>query len=144
MIQEALALTLVCAGVTDRPSAETMSTSLQSGGEYASANTTFHSRARTNDRLTVEIIGDVVRIKGPPSLTPDVSGSGDNGWRTLTNVSITDREITGQISYNWFNRPAVRIDRMSGEIEMRNANLVVGRSSYSGECQRVERTAPLF
>lgn len=144
MIQEAVALTLVCYGVSDSPGAQSAETTLRSGMETATATTTMRGRNRSSDRLTVEVLGGTVRIKGPPSLTPAIAGRGDDGWRTLTNVSITDQEIRGQISYNWTNRPSVRIDRMSGEIEMRNANLIAGASSFRGDCERVTRDAPLF
>lgn len=143
MIQ-ALALTLVCYGMSNTPSAETSYGSVRTEGRTTTAEMTTYGRNRTNDRLTVEVVGDTVRIKGPPSLTPAFSGRGDDGWRTLTGVSITDTEIRGQISYNWVTRPMVRIDRMSGEIEMRSASLVSGVASFRGDCESVQRDQPRF
>ena len=69
-------------------------------------------------------------------MRPAMSGAGDEaGWRTLTDVRISDAEISGTFSYNWVNRPVVRIDRMTGEVQVRQASLVSGRSSFSGMCE---------
>lgn len=144
MIQELATLTLVCVGISDTPSSETMATTVRSGSQTSTADTIFHGRARTPDTLTVEITGEVVRIKGPASLEPVVSGDGDDGWRTLSDVTINDREIRGQLSYNWFARPLVKIDRMSGEVEIANRGLVSGQFGFRGECERVERQKPRF
>lgn len=144
MIQAATAIILSCVGVSDTPATSTMATNVYRDGQSASANPTIYGRERLTDRMTVEINGDVVRVKGPDTLTPVVAGRGDDGWRTLTNVSISPAEIRGQLSYSWVTKPIVRIDRMSGEIEISNRSFVAGMSSFKGQCERQERAAPLF
>ncbi len=143
MIQE-LALTLICFGVTDAVGASQSQTYASIGGQTGLATTTHYSRERTGDRLTVRVQNERVSIRGPESLRPAMSGSGQDGWRELTEVGITDNEITGRISYNWVNRPHVEIDRTTGEVRISQGNVLSGRSSFVGECERVETDRPRF
>lgn len=144
MIQAATAIVLSCVGMSDTPASNTVSTNVYSDGQSARANSTIHGRDRLADRMTVEINGNVVRMRGPNTLEPAIAGRGEDGWRTLTNVSITDAEIRGQLSYSWVMKPTVRIDRMSGEIEILNRSFVAGMWSFKGQCERQERAALLF
>lgn len=144
MIQAATAIVLSCVGMSDTPASSTVATNVYRDGQSASANSTIYGRERLTDRMTVEIANGIVRTKGPDSLEPAIAGRGDDGWRTLTNVTMTDEEIRGKLSYSWVMKPTVRIDRMSGEIDITNRSLVAGMWSFKGQCERQERASPLF
>lgn len=135
-------LTLVCEGTSNTPSQMQAQTTVP--GSFESSTTTINTRSRVNDRLTVEINGDAVRVKPPRSLVPPLSGNGNDGWRDLTEVSITEREIRGRFSFSWVNKPWVRIDRATGEIEIRNANVIAGQSGFNGTCAKVDQNQRLF
>lgn len=94
------------------------------------------------ERVRVEIADGGVRIDTPDIMAPSVSGRGNAGWRELTDVSITDREISGRYSYNWINKPKVTINRMSGDIEIQ-ASDVASHASFRGDCRPANST-PIF
>lgn len=145
MIAEVAAIFLVCDGVGVSPQSATSSTTLSDGFNSASAQTTSITMRRGDERALVEIRGDVVKIKMPVSMQPPASGRGEDGWRTLTDTVITPDEIRGQFSYNWVNKPTVRIDRRTGEIRVAQRSVMAGMSSFDGTCRRQELPAePLF
>ena len=45
----------------------------------------------------------VVRIKPPESIVPSVVSRGDDGWRTMSDVTINEREIRGASLCYWWN-----------------------------------------
>ncbi len=127
------------------PQSATANTSLSDGFNSANARTTSIVMGRSNERVLVEISGSVVRIKMPASMEPAASGRGVDGWRTLTDTTMTTDEIRGQFSYSWVNKPTVRIDRRTGEIRVAQRSLISGTSSFDGLCQRQDfPEAPLF
>lgn len=136
---------LMCEGVSDTPSTETAQTTVQRNGSFSTANTTAHGRARSSGMMRVRIEGERVFVRPPSDLVPPASGSGDNGWRELSDVRMTPEEIEGRFSFNWVNRPVVRIDRMNGEISVRTSSVVAGRWTYDGFCRPATQSAtPLF
>lgn len=143
MIQE-LALTLVCLGASDTPGVDSARTTVRSGGETVYGTTTLHTRNRSGDRMTVEVRGETVRVRAPATMEPAMAGRGDDGWRELTEVSITDREIRGVLRYNWVNKPVVIIDRMTGQIVVRSESLITGISSFVGDCEPVSTETQRF
>lgn len=80
----------------------------------------------------------------PEVMSPTLGGRGQNGWRTLTDVTISEREITGRFAYNWINRPLVRVNRLTGTIDIQNTNSLTGNQGFQGRCERVKIEAPLF
>lgn len=100
-------------------------------------------RAERADRAYLEVNDETVRIKPPGSIVPTLSGRGDDGWRTMSEVSITEREIRGRFSLNWINKPTVVVNRMTGEMIISGGDLLAGSAGFFGDCQRV-RTDPLF
>lgn len=100
-------------------------------------------RAERADRAYIEVNGETVRIKPPASIVPNLSGRGDDGWRTMSEVSITQREIRGRFSLNWINKPAVVVNRMTGEVIISGGDILAGSAGFVGDCERV-RTDPLF
>ncbi len=92
------------------------------------------------ERTIVEIVDGKARIQPPASLGPNLAGGGQDGWRELRDLVITDREIQGRFSYNWINAPLVIINRMTGDIEIRAGDLVAGQANFRGDCQRASET----
>ena len=80
----------------------------------------------------------------PEVMSPALGGRGQNGWRTLTDVTISEREIAGRFAYNWINRPLVRVNRLTGTIDIQNTNALTGGQGFQGKCERVKTEVPLF
>ena len=83
----------------------------------------------------VEIAGSTVRMKLPHELVPRIS-SPQEGWFTLEEVFVGDREITGTLHLNAFNKPKVRIDRMTGQL-----SLASGFQDFNGNCTKVDTSS---
>lgn len=144
MLAQAAAVFLVCEGTAVFDVSDQTQASAFGGGEYVSGTSTTTKRVRERDQAEVEILGEVVRVRPPAVIAPNVSGSGDQGWRTLTDLEMTAESIDGRFSYNWIDKPRVRIDRMTGEIRIQPQGLVRS-GTFVGQCRRVERSAtPLF
>ena len=133
-------LILLCEGVATVGTAATAGTHVYGPEGSASANTTVYGSDRISERLTVRVGDGTVEVRLPASMNPPLSGRGSDGWRALTDVQITDEEIRGRFSYNWINRPAVRIDRMTGDMEID----AMGQTGFRGTCARQTRSEPLF
>lgn len=131
-------LSLQCEGTSTIAVQTTGQTNVWAGGASANANSIVTSTARQSDRVLVEVDGETVRVRPPASMAPQLGGNGSDGWRTLSDVTVDERRISGRFSYNWINRPTVTINRMTGDIE------ILGSNKYSGVCSRVTATEPLF
>lgn len=108
-------------------------------GPSASPGTSAYSaESQVRERLTVRVGDDTVDIRLPASLAAAVSAVGNDGWVPLTDVSITENEIRGRFSYNWMNRPAVRIDRMTGTIEIDST----AHADFIGTCTHPNGSQP--
>jgi hypothetical protein len=86
----------------------------------------------------VEITGHYARIKLPPAMIPLMS-SDNNGWFSIENLFINDREITGTVKIKALNKPSLRIDRTNGSISIANS-----LNDFSGQCDRVDPTRRPF
>ena len=95
-------------------------------------------------RFDVEVADAVVRVRFPTSMVPEIAGRGEaDGWRTLQEVAITEREIRGRASLNWINKPLVVINRMTGTVDVSGGDVVGGAMRFTGECTRASER-PLF
>lgn len=77
------------------------------------------------------------RIKIPSPMI-GLLNNGDDGWFTISNLQISDQEITGAIVINGLNKPKLRIDRNTGFITI-NGNW----SEFTGQCE-VVRTGTAY
>ena len=132
MIQE-LVLSLVCAGTGSSFASDSVQTHVN-GQIITSTGSPY--RVSQADRAYIEVNGNSVRIKPPESIVPSVAGRGDEGWRTMTDVTISEREIRGRFSLNWINRPTVVVNRMTGEVSISGGDALAGRATFSGDCDR--------
>ncbi len=86
-------------------------------------------------RVMVEIDGNEGRISPPAELVPEIAGRGENGWRRLTEMTITEDEVRARFSLNWINKPLVIINRRTGDIEIRAGDVVAGSAGFRGDCR---------
>jgi len=133
-------LILLCEGSATLGTSSTASTSIYGSGGTTTANTTVYGTDQVRERVTVRVGDGTVEARLPASMSPALSGRGSDGWRQLTDVRITSEEITGRFSYNWLNRPTVRIDRLTGDIEID----AMGQTGFRGTCARQTQNEPLF
>jgi len=92
------------------------------------------------DRRPAQIEGKVLvevtdathgRIKIPDVLMPPVRDNSDQGWRPLEELNATDTVIAGRVRLNFINRPTVRIDRVSGHMDVKAG----GQPLFGGGCR---------
>lgn len=92
-----------------------------------------------NGAATVEISGNAVRFQLPHEMVPGLNNAHD-GWFTMDQSFVGDKEITGVLALNFLNKPKVKIDRMSGLLTVAS-----GFSDFSGPCTKVDAdAAPKF
>lgn len=132
MLQE-LVLSLVCVGTGETFTTDTIQTHV-AGQVITSTGSPY--RVSRADRAYLQIDGEAVRIRPPESIVPSVAGRGEDGWRNMSDVTITDRDIRGRFSLNWINRPTVVVNRMTGEITISGGDLLAGQARFSGVCER--------
>lgn len=130
-------LELVCRGTA------TVSTSVTtSGNNYGdpSNSVTSQGTARINERVGVSIDGSSARIRTPSSMLPDwpFRSRSEDGWRPITELVVTDDLITGKVALGPVTRQSLRIDRLTGVLELR------GGSPFTGECEPVDHTQRRF
>lgn len=100
---------------------------------------TTSGRDQVRERVTVSFNENGGRIRLPDSMLPTIRGRSEDGWRPLSNVEISDDRITGRMSFNFIDRPSVRIDRVTGTLEVRGLD-----TSFVGECQAIDPSARRF
>lgn len=107
---------------------------------YTKMNSTSTTDHRAFSGVTnIEISSGTVRMKLPHELVPPINKAQD-GWFTLENTFIGDKEITGVLHLNAFNKPKVRIDRITGQL-----SLASGFQDFNGSCSKIDlNSAPKF
>lgn len=132
-MNQELVLSLVCLGSGSSLIADSVQTHVN--GQVITSTTSPY-RVSQADRTYIEVDGMVVRIKPPESIVPSVAGRGEDGWRTMSDVTINERQIRGRFSLNWLNRPTVVVNRMTGDVSISGGDVLAGRASFSGTCER--------
>jgi hypothetical protein len=84
----------------------------------ASGSATTFDEARINDQVLIDITGDQGRIRIPRRMLPPLHSSDSEDWRPISPLSVGDRQIRGNFSMNFINKPSVSIDRVTGRIEI--------------------------
>jgi len=85
---------------------------------------------------TVEIKTGMARMRVPDAMVPALMSGGTEGWYPIEELLMEEREITGVVHINFLSQPKLRIDRVSGKI-----NLVGGAGDFSGDCSAVDTNA---
>ena len=93
---------------------------------------TFQHSAHSDyqDQVGVEISADGAgRIRVPDGLKPRLRSGGEDGWWPLKDMEVRDNEINAKFSMKFMNHPTLRIDRITGHI-----NITGKAGSFRGTC----------
>ncbi len=103
------------------------------GSGSVSGSATTYSRRETADRLLLEIDEAGGRIRLPASMIPPIHNGGKNGWWPLTNVTVSETEVSGRFAVSLVNRGQFRIDRRTGDISIGQFG-----GGFRGQCEKFE------
>lgn len=137
----AVDLSLACDGRASVSGAETASAQTTDSNGYTSTSTvnvpTTYSAA---ERLRVEFKGDTGRILIPRMILPALrtGGMGD-GWWELREVEIGESTISSRFVLNFLNKPKVKIDRTTGDIDISGMGI-----AFRGVCEKIDPTEKKF
>lgn len=124
---EAVILALACHGTgTANP--------ISTYGETASI---VVRNSTPGEQVDFRLSDNSAKIRLPKSILPAGAHSSD-GWWDVRGMINTDAYITGFVKLNLIATRDIRIDRFTGHIE------ISGHSSFSGECEKVDLSAPKF
>lgn len=101
-------------------------------GDSANATVQSQSRVGFDDQVQLWIEGDEGRILMPRTMLPLLRG-GDGGWFKISSVKSNDKEIVGTVKVNPLNNPKVRLDRLTGAI-----NISGKAGDFMGKCQKFD------
>jgi hypothetical protein len=133
-------LSLVCVGQGEQARRDVTTASIYSSqGSASGYATSTHDRAY-QDTVSVELDENGGgRLRPPETFIPPAHGGGMDGWWTIQNLVVTGDEISGRISFNIFNSPAVHINRSSGMISIFGM-----KTSFTGQCEKVDPSVRKF
>ncbi len=101
---------------------------LKSGG--VSTSTRYGTR-RDDDSVLFELKDGAARVRLPHAMLTAVNSGGDaDGWWPVGELRVTEEMITGRLRENLVNKPGLRIDRMTGRIDLG------GAYPFRGQCER--------
>lgn len=83
-------------------------------------------------QLQLWIEGSTGKARLPRVMLPPIHG-GEGGWFQITDIRISDSEITGTIGVNVMNHPKLVIDRMAGTV-----SLAGKAGQFNGHCQKFD------
>lgn len=131
--QEPLKVLLICDGLQKVTETEVTNMTAQNNqnGQSANAQGFTHRAVEVPRRVSLAFEGETARIRMPRAMLPTFGPKTQDGWLQLSEVQITDRQLAGKVTLNAFNKPTVKIDRTTGDIEIRSLLL-----AYSGACER--------
>ncbi|MGE5721670.1 MAG: hypothetical protein ACM3YM_04345 [Sphingomonadales bacterium] len=87
-------------------------------------------RYNIDEAVTIRLNEDNTgEARVPRKLLPPVR-YGHDGWYKLIKVKRTDNEITGVVRFNEYNKPRLRLDRITGLITLQGPN-----GDFSGRCE---------
>lgn len=92
----------------------------------------YTTESSFQDQVDVRLFSGNDRIRLPRHMLPLIHG-GDNGWIKLSEIIATERDITASADVNLANHPKVRIDRVTGVI-----NIVGKAGNYVGDCRKFD------
>lgn len=118
---------LRCEGEARRAEAQT--TRSYSSRNGAETQTSLRDKVRS-DLVKVEIADGRARVFLPDSLIPPLNDPEEDGWWKVTDLKMSDVEITGRFRINFANKPTFRIDRLHGDIDLQGYQL-----SFRGQCE---------
>jgi hypothetical protein len=126
-------LNLTCyGGGTAQKSRASSTYATNSRGESVWGTTTTRREVGFADQVDLRLFSGDDRIRLPRTMLPLARG-GDDGWFKLKNIEVSERDITASAAVNFINNPKIRIDRLTG-----NINIAGKAGDYVGECRKVD------
>ncbi|WP_313437797.1 hypothetical protein [Novosphingobium sp.] len=84
--------------------------------------------------VTLQIYANDGRIRLPEKLIPPLNSGGDHQhWWQLNDLIVGENEIRASYRLNGLNKPKLRIDRRTGEINIKGTG-----QDFSGTCDKVD------
>lgn len=113
-----VSLGLVCFGDGQRPAlATSYGWSWNSRRDrYDFGNRTELTSQQFDASITIQLWAGGGRVRLPKKLIPPINSRGNDGWWDLYDVSLQPDTIHARYRLNGLNKPAVTIDRRSGQI----------------------------
>ena len=81
-------------------------------------------------KMQIEVSGAGGRLRLPAGLADAHHPRTDSGWLPLTDVTVSDEEITGRFKLSAFTTAHLRIDRTTGEVVSH------GGGDFTGVCDK--------
>lgn len=146
-----IAITLTALTLGGSAQAPDLNIALQCDGAGLTDDTTFiqqqdgtaptivEGSKRTNERVLIVFEDNTGRIRMPPALQPSIRGRSTDGWRPLTDIAASDDLISTRFSFNFLDKPSVRIDRVTGRVEIRGMAF-----RFEGDCMPYDAQARRF
>uniref|UniRef100_B0T389 Secreted protein n=1 Tax=Caulobacter sp. (strain K31) TaxID=366602 RepID=B0T389_CAUSK len=135
-----LDLLLRCDGVATHTATDTATINTSNDdGDTASANATTYRKERFSERVLLDLKDNGSRIRVPKSLVPPLNSGGKDGWWSLSAVNASAESITARFRLNPINKPTIRIDRSTGDIDMSGFGM-----TFRGTCDRQDRAERKF
>lgn len=130
-----LDLFLRCDGTATHVASETTyANAYNNSGQSASGNATSYRKERFSERILLDLNADGGRVRVPKAMVPPLNSGGKDGWWTLSDVTASADNITAHFRLNPINKPTIRIDRSTGDIDMSGFGM-----AFRGTCERQER-----
>ena len=113
-------LGLVCFGDGQRPGVATTYgwTWNSRTNRYDYGNRTEMTGQQFDASLMIQLWGNGGRIRLPKKLVPPINSRGDDGWWDLYDVAMGPDVIHAKYRLNGLNKPAITINRRSGQISI--------------------------
>ena len=92
-----------------------------------------NERVSFEDQLEVQLFNGNDRVRLPRQMLPAIHG-GDDGWFKVTDIHVSDRNISAKVMMNFLNHPKLQIDRVTGRI-----NITGNTENYSGSCRKFDQ-----
>jgi hypothetical protein len=133
-------LLLRCDGTATHTATDTTyANTSNNSGDTGSANVTSYRKERFSERVLLDLKPDGGRVRVPKSMVPPLNSGGKEGWWTLSEVNASENSITAHFRLNPINKPNIRIDRSTGDIDMSGFGM-----TFRGTCEPQDRAERKF
>lgn len=104
-------------------------------GRSAFATGVTSTESGFEDQVDVRLFAGDDRIRLPRKMLPPAHG-GSEGWFVFKDLRVSERDILGTAAVNFINNPKIRIDRVTGTI-----NISGKAGDFVGQCRKFDPSA---